>query len=76
MSLRKNLARNLRQLRSERSLSQEKLAFETDIDRSYVSLLENSRFSATIDLVEKIAKGLKIKPLDLLADPIKSKRSK
>ena len=45
----------LRRLRKERALSQETLAFETGIERNYISLLELGRNSASIKIIFKLA---------------------
>lgn len=66
MGLRTIFARNLKARRLERGLSQEELAQEAGLDRSYVSLLENERYSVSLDTLEKLAAVLKIEPLDLL----------
>jgi transcriptional regulator with XRE-family HTH domain len=66
MELRETFATNLRVLRHERKLSQEALADEAGIDRTYVSALERSVFSASLDMVEKLAKALGVEPHSLL----------
>lgn len=48
----------LRNLRKERGLSQETLAFETGIERNYISLLELGRNSASIKMIFKLAPAL------------------
>lgn len=65
MDIREVFARNLRKCRRERGLSQEALAHEADIDRTYVSALERGVYSATIDMVDKLAKTLGVEA-DLL----------
>jgi transcriptional regulator with XRE-family HTH domain len=55
MDIRDVFARNLRWLREERDWSQEELAGQADIDRTYVSALERSRYSASIDMVARLA---------------------
>jgi len=65
MKLRSILAGNLRIWRERRRLSQEALAHDAGIDRSYVSLLENQKYSASLDMIEKLAKALKVEPLAL-----------
>lgn len=55
MDIRDFFARNLRRLRQERDWSQEELAGRADIDRTYVSALERSRYSASIDMVARLA---------------------
>ncbi len=47
-----------------------------DIDRSYVSLLETERYSASVDMLDKLAAALKVSPHTLLAPPLRLKRSK
>lgn len=69
MRLREVLASNLKRLRLEADLSQEELAHRADIDRTYVSSLERGRYAATVDMIERLATELQVKPTDLLADP-------
>jgi len=52
---RRLIARNLRALRTLRGMTQEDLAAVAEIDRSYISEIENERFSVSADLVEKLA---------------------
>ena len=66
MGLRTILARNLKATRLERGLSQEELAHEAGLHRTYVSLLENERYSVSIDTLEKLAAVLEVEPVDLL----------
>ncbi|MGA8155965.1 MAG: helix-turn-helix transcriptional regulator [Rhodoplanes sp.] len=44
--------------RNARRLSQEALAFEAGVDRTYVSALERGVYNATIVMVAKLAKAL------------------
>jgi transcriptional regulator with XRE-family HTH domain len=69
MELRETFATNLRVLRHERKLSQEALADEAGIDRTYVSALERSVFSASLDMIEKLAAALGVEPHSLLEKP-------
>lgn len=66
MTIREIFARNLRRLRHSRRLSQEKLAHLAGIDRTYVSSLERSVYSPTIDMVATLATILEVSPEDLL----------
>ena len=66
MTLREIVAKNLRQLRSARGISQEELADRAGINRNYVGMLEREQHSATIDMLEKIAAILEIDPVELL----------
>jgi transcriptional regulator with XRE-family HTH domain len=49
-------------------MSQEQLALAADIDRSYVSEIELARFSASVDLLEKIARALDVAPKELFKE--------
>jgi len=69
MKLREILAIKLREMRDIRDLSQEELADLAQIDRSYMSYLENQKYSASLDMVEKLAAALEVEPLDLLSIP-------
>ncbi len=66
MELREEFARNLRKYRQQRHLSQEALANEAGIDRTYVSSLERGIYSPSIDMLEKLAHVLAIEPAALL----------
>ena len=66
--LRDVLAKNMRRLRAVRGLSQEALAHECDINRTYLSGVERSERNVSIDNIARIAKGLKVEPWRLLKD--------
>jgi len=66
MDLRVVFASNVRRLRSKRGLSQCELATKAELDRSYLSRLENARNNATLELVGKLAAVLGVKPAELL----------
>ena len=65
MKLREQVGLNIRNLRSSKGMSQEQLALAADMDRSYVSEIELARFSASVDLLEKIAHALDVAPKEL-----------
>jgi len=66
MQIRQVFAANLRKARQTAGLSQEELAFRAELDRTYVSSLERSIYSATIDVVARLAEVLEIEPAELL----------
>lgn len=49
------LAWNLRRLRTERGVSQERLAADTGLDRAYVSEIEREQGNATVDVLDRLA---------------------
>jgi transcriptional regulator with XRE-family HTH domain len=44
----------------ERGISQERLAADSEVDRAYISELENKRGNATIDFLDKLARCLDV----------------
>jgi transcriptional regulator with XRE-family HTH domain len=74
MDIREVFARNLRKARNAKGLSQEALAYEANIDRTYVSALERSQYSATIVMVDKLARALGIEASALLQRPTRSRQ--
>jgi transcriptional regulator with XRE-family HTH domain len=52
------VAWNLRRLRVKRGLSQETLAYDSKIDRSYVGGLERQAENPTVDLLDRLAATL------------------
>lgn len=50
----------IRQLRLERDLSQEKLALKAGLDRTYIASVERGRRNITLVSLEKILKALDI----------------
>ena len=59
-------AEKLKKLRKERGLSQEALALLCDIDRTYIVIIENKKINPSLEILNKIAKGLGIKLIELL----------
>jgi DNA-binding XRE family transcriptional regulator len=66
--LRDVLATNMRKLRAVHGLSQEALAYESGVDRTYVSSIERGERGVSIDIVTRIAKALAVEPWTLLKD--------
>ena len=66
--LRDILAKNMRRLRAQRGVSQEALAHECGIHRTYLSSVERSERNVSIDNIARIAKGLRVEPWQLLKD--------
>lgn len=57
---RRRIAGNIRKLRSERGLSQERLAELADFHRTYVSQLERCVTNVSIDGLERLAMALNV----------------
>lgn len=58
----------LRDLRQEHGwVSQEAFAHHVGLDRTYISGLERGRRNPTLDVIVKLAHGLKVMPSELLS---------
>ncbi len=66
MKLRRVLAQNRRRLRQDRDLTQEELADLAGINRNYVGMIEREKNAASVDILESLAKALKVDPSVLL----------
>ena len=61
-----NIGQAIIVLRKQKSLSQEKLAFESELSRHYMYELENNKSCPTVQTLEKIANVLDIKVSELI----------
>ncbi|WP_179612577.1 helix-turn-helix domain-containing protein [Rhizobium leguminosarum] len=68
MDVRRTIGWNLRRLRVDRGLSQERLALEAEIDRSYVGRVERGRENVTVATLEALARVLSVNVSELFAD--------
>jgi len=64
--IRDTFARNLRRLRSERGFSQEALALEANVGRSYMSRIEKGAYYASLRIIERLAAALRVEPAEFL----------
>lgn len=67
MNARALVARNIRRLRVMRGISQEALAVDAQIDRTYVSRLERGLENPTVAVLEQLATALSCRIADLFA---------
>lgn len=56
----KTLGKKIQKIRKQTGLTQEKLAEKISVSRAYVGYIEQGRNSASLEVLEKIAKILKI----------------
>lgn len=66
MDVRRRVGRNVKKVRQERGLSQEGLAFECGLHRTYISGVERGVRNPTVLVLEQIAKALKVPAARLL----------
>lgn len=58
MTVQKQIGMRIRYLRTRKKWSQERLAFEADINKNYLSDLERGTRNPTLSILEKIAVAL------------------
>lgn len=66
------LSENIRKLRGQRGLSQERLALEADVDRTLVSKIERVIANPSLGILVKLAVALDVPLLHLLREQQKS----
>jgi transcriptional regulator with XRE-family HTH domain len=66
MNISKQLGAKIQKMRLEKGLSQEELAFEAGLHRTYISHVERGSRNITVIGLCKVAKGLKIKPSEII----------
>jgi transcriptional regulator with XRE-family HTH domain len=71
MDIRKQVGINLQRLRREKGWSQEDMAFESGLHRTYVSGIERGVRNPTILILDRLAKSLGVAPAELVARPSK-----
>lgn len=54
----KKIGLRIKEIRIQKSLTQEQLAWEADVDRTYMNHVENGRKNISIKSLEKIIKAL------------------
>lgn len=65
--LAKAFGRAVRARRAELGITQVDLGKRSSLDRSYISGIERSQHNPTLQVIERVAKGLNTKPSILLA---------
>jgi transcriptional regulator with XRE-family HTH domain len=76
MDLRQVFAANLRRLRHEKGWSQEDLAYEADVNRTYMSKIEKGATWVGLEIIGKLAAVLQVEPAEFLKLPPKKRASR
>lgn len=63
--LRKRFGARVRELRNRRGYSLEVLGERATVDPKYLQAIETARHAATVDIVQKLARGLAVPPAEL-----------
>ena len=64
--LRRVVAGNVRRIRLSRSLSQEALAHEAGLHRTFIGHVERARSNVSVDNIERLAAALRVPAYQLL----------
>jgi transcriptional regulator with XRE-family HTH domain len=60
MDLKVLIGLRIRQLRKELELSQEALAYKAEVDRTYVTDVENGRRNVSVEILERLIRALEV----------------
>ena len=60
MNIKLKIGQRIRTLRKELNLSQEALALKSEVDRTYMTDVENGRRNVSVEILEKIIAALDI----------------
>ena len=66
MTLELSFAKVLKSFRVTKKLSQEELAFRSDLDRTYISMLERGIYQPTLTTIFALSKALNIAPSEMI----------
>ncbi len=69
MKARAIVAWNLRRIRVQKGLSQEKLAADAGVDRAYLAKVERQAVNTGVDVLDKLANALEVNLFDLFEVP-------
>jgi transcriptional regulator with XRE-family HTH domain len=76
MDYRQVFAANLRRIRHEKGISQEELAYEAEVNRTYMSKVEKGDTWVGLEIMVKLSGALGVEPADLLQRPPKRSRKR
>ena len=60
MDIKDKIGQRIKELRKELQLSQEALAYKAEVDRTYVTDVENGRRNVSVEILERIIKALDV----------------
>lgn len=67
--MRSNLSDNIKALRASKGIPQERLGYDSGVDRTMVSKIERKIANPTLEVLVKLADCLEVEVGDLLKDP-------
>lgn len=67
MDIKQKVGQRIKELRKDLGYSQERLANEAEVDRTYVTDVENGRRNISVEVLERLLIGLKISFADFFS---------
>lgn len=61
------VGRNIRRIRVAKGIAQERLAFDANVDRSYLGGMERGEHNPTVDVLERVAVTLNVTLAELFS---------
>ena len=68
MEIKEKIGNRIRDLRQAKAMSQKDLAYDANLDRSYIASVENGKRNISIENIEKIANALKVSLKEFFED--------
>ena len=60
MDIKLKVGQRIKELRKQLELSQEGLAYKAEVDRTYVTDIENGRRNVSMEILERLVKALEV----------------
>ena len=60
MDIKLKIGQRIKELRKDLGLSQESLAYKAEVDRTYVTDVENGRRNISVEILERLIRALEI----------------
>ncbi len=76
MDIRQKIGSRIKKVRESKGIAQKDLAYEADLDRSYIASIETGKRNVSLVNLEKIANALKITLSELFKDSADEDKNK
>jgi transcriptional regulator with XRE-family HTH domain len=68
MNIKESIGNNIKKLRVERNLTQEQLAIDAEIDRTYLQSIEKGNRNVSINVLIRLSIALNVSLINLIED--------
>ena len=75
MDIKVKIGMRIKELRTEKNLTQEGIAWKSEVDRTFMNHVENGKRNISVDSLDKILQGLEISPKDFFNTELFSARA-